>query len=63
MRLLEFGSLWAVDRIVTYTELMAEELELGRFQEKLYPHGRRYIALDEKFTPQIPIENRDQWVG
>lgn len=63
VRLLEFGSLWAADRIVTYTESMAEELNLGRFKGKLYPHGTRYIAIDEKFTPQIPIENRDQRVG
>ena len=63
VRLLEFWSLWAADRIVTYTESMAEELGLGRFREKLYPHGTRYIALDEEFTPQTPIEDRDRRVG
>lgn len=63
VRLLEFGSLWAADRIVTYTESMAEELGLGRFREKLYPHGTRYIALNEEFTPRTPIENRDRRVG
>jgi len=63
VRLLEFVSLWVSDRIVTYTELMAEELGLGRFREKIYPHGTRYIDLDDEFTPQIPIGERDQRVG
>lgn len=61
--LLEFLSLSVSDRIVTYTESMAEELGLSRFEEKLYPHGTRYIALKKEFTPQIPIEERDRRVG
>lgn len=61
--LLEFVSLSVADRIVTYTESMAEELGLGRFHEKLYPHGTRYIALEDEFTPRIPIEKRDRRVG
>lgn len=63
VRILEFVSLWVADRIVTYTELMAEELGLGRFREKLYPHGTRYIDLDDEFTPKIPIEERNRRVG
>jgi glycosyltransferase involved in cell wall biosynthesis len=61
--LLEFISLSMADRIVTYTESMADELGLGRFQEKLYPDGTRYISLEDEFTPQTPIEERDRRVG
>jgi len=61
--LLEFVSLSVADRIVTYTESMAEELGLGRFHEKLYPNGTRYIALEDEFTPRIPIEERERRVG
>jgi glycosyltransferase involved in cell wall biosynthesis len=61
--LLESVSVWIADQIVTYTESMAEELELCRFQEKLYTHGTRYIALEDEFMPQTPIEERDRRVG
>jgi glycosyltransferase involved in cell wall biosynthesis len=42
---------------------MADELGLSRFQEKLYPCGTRYIALEDEFTPRVPIEKRDRRVG
>jgi len=62
VRALEFVSLTLADRVVTYTESMARELDLDRFEHKLYPHGTRYIAVDE-FTPQTPFTERDRRVG
>jgi glycosyltransferase involved in cell wall biosynthesis len=61
--LLEFVSFLVADRIVTYTESMADKLGLGRFQKKLYTDGTRYIPLEDEFTPQTPIEERDRRVG
>jgi glycosyltransferase involved in cell wall biosynthesis len=63
VRTMEFVSFAVADRIVTYTESMAEELGLNRFRDKLYPHGTRYIALNDQFTPQTPFEERDRCVG
>jgi glycosyltransferase involved in cell wall biosynthesis len=63
VRAMEFSSFTVADHIVTYTESMAEELGLNRFRDKLYPHGTRYIALEDQFTPQIPFEERDRRVG
>jgi glycosyltransferase involved in cell wall biosynthesis len=60
---MEFCSLWFADRIVTYTESMAMELGLTRFQDKLYPHGTRYISLCEEFKPRTPFRERDQRMG
>jgi glycosyltransferase involved in cell wall biosynthesis len=62
VRALEFASAALADRIVTYTESMARELNLARFGEKLYTRGTRYIAIDE-FAPTTPYEERDQRVG
>jgi len=64
------GSVWALERtcyhfsdaIVTYTPSMATELELQQFEEKLYPHGARYIDT-EAFAPEHPFEERDDVVG
>jgi glycosyltransferase involved in cell wall biosynthesis len=64
------GSLWALERlcyhladaIVTYTPSMAAELGLERFEEKLYPHGARYVDT-EAFAPEQPFEERDDVVG
>ncbi len=64
------GSVWALERIgywltdaiITYTPSMADELELGQFEEKLYPNGARYINT-ERFSPQVPYENREMVVG
>jgi glycosyltransferase involved in cell wall biosynthesis len=63
VRAMEFISFAVADRIVTYTESMAEELGLNRFRDKLYPHGTRYIALHDQFMPQTPFEERDRRVG
>lgn len=62
VRLLEFCTLVLADRIVTYTRSMAEELNLGRFEHKLYPDGCRYIAVEE-FRPETPYEERERRVG
>jgi len=48
--------------IITYTPSMAEELGLETFDEKLYPKGARYIDM-ERFSPQIPYEDREMLVG
>lgn len=62
IRTLEFISLVLATRIVTYTESMAAELGLARFEHKLYPHGTRYIATDE-FEPRVPYTERDRRAG
>jgi glycosyltransferase involved in cell wall biosynthesis len=63
VRALEFLSYSLADRVVTYTESMAEELGLDRFEEKLYPRGTRYIAVEDGFAPAVPFEERDRRVG
>lgn len=50
------------DAIITYTPSMATELELGRFKQKLYPNGARFVDT-EQFAPLTPFEERDQVVG
>jgi len=62
VRALEFVSLAVSNRIVTYTESMARELGLERFEHKLYPDGTRYIALDA-FSPSVTYDRRDCRVG
>jgi glycosyltransferase involved in cell wall biosynthesis len=62
VRALEFLSLGAADRVVTYTEAMARELGLDRYEEKLYTDGTRYIAVKE-FEPSVPYAERPRRVG
>lgn len=62
VRALEFVTVALADRIVTYTESMATELGLDRFEDKLYPHGTRYIAIEE-FEPKIAYTERDRRAG
>jgi len=62
VRALEFVTFALADRVVTYTESMAEELGLEWFDHKVYPHGTRYIAIDE-FEPTVPYEQRERRVG
>jgi len=59
---LERGGYWLANAIITYTPSMAEELGLEQFDEKLYPNGARYIDT-ERFSPQIPYEDRETIVG
>ena len=60
--LLEQLGYWLADAIVTYTPSMAEELDLGRYEDKLYPNGARYVDT-ERFRPTVPFEERDKVVG
>lgn len=62
VRTLEFLSLSVADRIVTYTESMARELGLDRYDEKLFTDGTRYIAVEE-FEPSVPYTERPRRVG
>ena len=60
--LLERAGYGLADAIVTYTPSMAEELDLNRYGEKLYPNGARYIDT-EQFSPTVPFEERETVVG
>jgi glycosyltransferase involved in cell wall biosynthesis len=62
VRLLELFTAVLSDRIVTYTPAMAEELGLGRFEDKLYPDGTRYIKTEE-FKPTVAYDERPRRVG
>ena len=50
------------DAIITYTPSMAEELELDKYTEKLYPNGARYVDT-KTFTIETPFEERENAVG
>ncbi|MFB6186047.1 MAG: glycosyltransferase, partial [Halobacteriaceae archaeon] len=50
------------DAIITYTPSMAAELGLDSFDEKLYPHGARYVNTD-RFSVKSPFEERGDVVG
>ncbi len=62
VRTIETAGYRIADGIITYTPSMATELGLDRYQEKLHPHGARYVDTDQ-FTRQTPIEEREQTVG
>jgi glycosyltransferase involved in cell wall biosynthesis len=62
VRLLERVGYRAADAIVTYTPSMAAELDLERYDAKLYTDGARYIDAD-RFAPRTPLEDRDRAVG
>jgi glycosyltransferase involved in cell wall biosynthesis len=62
VRLLERINYRLSDAIVTYTPSMAEQLGLGRYDEKLFSEGARYIRTD-RFYPRIPYEERENIVG
>ncbi|MFC7071966.1 glycosyltransferase family 4 protein [Halovenus rubra] len=48
--------------IITYTPSMAETLGADQYDDKLYPHGARFIDTDE-FAVQTPFEDRGRTVG
>lgn len=64
------GCMWLLERIgyrlahaiITYTPTMATELDLDRYDHKLYTNGARFVDTDE-FTPRVPYEQRDSVVG
>lgn len=62
VRLLERLGLRLADAVVTYTPAMARELGLDRYEEKLYPHGTRYVDV-ETFRPETPFEERERRAG
>mgnify|MGYP000701056783 CR=1 FL=1 len=59
---MERVSYYAATAIITYTPSMADELGLGRFENKLYTDGARYVDT-EKFDVETPFEERDDVVG
>ena len=59
---IEYLGYWIADAIITYTPSMAEELSLGRFEEKVYPDGARYVDV-ETLRPQRSWHERDLTVG
>lgn len=62
VRALEMAGFAAADAVVTYTPGMARELGLGRFDEKLYTSGARYVDT-EAFQPIVPYAERPPIVG
>jgi glycosyltransferase involved in cell wall biosynthesis len=62
VRALERAGFAAAHRVVTYTPNMARELGLDPESSKVYPHGARYVDI-ERFSIQIPFEERDDVVG
>jgi len=60
--LLERIGYWVATDIITYTPAMAQELGLDHYEEKLHPNGARFVDTD-RFSPNIPFEDRDNVVG
>ena len=62
VRRLERIGYWLADGIVTYTPALAEQLNLDRYEHKLYPYGARYVDT-EVFQPRVPFTERDSTIG
>lgn len=62
VRVLERAGFVSAHCVVTYTPNMARELGLDLDSTKVYPHGSRYVDTD-KFSIQVPYEERDDIVG
>jgi glycosyltransferase involved in cell wall biosynthesis len=62
VRVLENTGYWLADTIVTYTPLMATELDLDRYEPKLHTNGARYVDL-KRFTPRCDYQEREKVVG
>jgi glycosyltransferase involved in cell wall biosynthesis len=60
--LVEYISYHVATAIITYTPSMAEELELGKFENKLYTDGARYVDTD-KFDSKVDYNERKDLVG
>lgn len=50
------------DAIVTYTPAMANQLDLERYETKLFTNGARFVDTDQ-FDVSTPFGNREQTVG
>lgn len=62
VQMLERIGFLVADAILTYTPTMADELDLGRYESKLYTSGARFIDTD-RFQPTVPFGERDRVVG
>lgn len=62
VRALERLNYRLADAVITYTPSMADQLDLGSFEHKLYPNGARYVDTDT-FDVAVPYEERDLTVG
>lgn len=62
VQMLERIGFLVADVILTYTPTMADELDLGRYESKLYTSGARFIDTD-RFQPTVPFGERDRVVG
>ncbi len=62
VRILERINYRTADAIVTYTPAMACQLDLERFEKKLYTDGVRFVDINH-FNINIPFKNREQTVG
>ena len=62
VRALEHASYTLADAVVTYTPAMADQLGLGRYEEKLHPHGARVVDT-EQFDVRVPFAERERTVG
>jgi glycosyltransferase involved in cell wall biosynthesis len=52
----------SADAILTLSPGMAEDLELGRYENKLHKHGARPVDI-ERFRLETPYENRERRIG
>lgn len=62
VRFLERTGFAVADGVVTYTPSMARQLGLNPDSLNVHPHGARYVDI-EKFSVDIPFEERNEVVG
>lgn len=62
VRVLERTGYWLANGIITYSSGMAEQLNLDRFEKKLYTNGARFVDTDQ-FSVTIPFDERENRVG
>ena len=60
--LLEHLNYHLAHAVVTYTPLLAAQLGLERYEDKLYTNGARFIDT-EQFDVSVPYEDRERAVG
>ncbi len=53
---------WMAHGIITYTQSMAEEIDVTKYETKLYPSGARYVDT-ERFFPRTQFDDRQYTVG
>lgn len=62
VRVLERIGFRLADQIVVYSPSMVDQLNLGRYGDKVNPNGARYIDT-EQFAVTVPYEERESVVG